>query len=128
MAYNRTSNSPHSRAVSGLTRPKPGIEDELCQLTYLTPHHFGRFQDLFDSVHHHFQCNMDGDGPDAYFLACEVEELSRHLHRMYKMYPMLPGVSRMADEFKLMSRDVQTGFRRQRSMKMSWSRFLGNRW
>lgn len=88
-------------------------EEGLSSLGALSPWDLKHVVALYENIHDQYRMGWDSDGPDAYYLAREMDKLARRLRRLY--HPVwTPQLARLASELKQMARDIQIGRRRLR--------------
>jgi hypothetical protein len=87
------------------------------------PDEYDYIRHTYRKIHYHYKRGFDGDGPDSYFLARELEDLSKRFRWMYRGTG-IQQFAALADQLKYMGRDVQVGPRRlrYRTMPKEWYR------
>ncbi|KAF2854494.1 hypothetical protein T440DRAFT_475646 [Plenodomus tracheiphilus IPT5] len=62
----------------------PHLDDEFQHLQQNVPHCVVEIYNAFEQIHHHYQHGFDRDGPESYYLAREVERLSKYLNELHR--------------------------------------------
>ncbi|EOA81042.1 hypothetical protein ACJQWK_09824 [Exserohilum turcicum] len=91
----------------------PGLDASLADLGQFPPIFHPVIQAL-NNIHYHYKLSLDSDGEEPFFLAREMESLSRYLRKLYQAYPHMIELALWADQLKYMGRDMQIGPRRLR--------------
>ncbi|CCT61105.1 hypothetical protein IAQ61_001661, partial [Plenodomus lingam] len=98
----------------------PYLEQELLQLDQHSPHHVAGISVAYNTIHHHYQHGLDGDGSESFLLSREINKLSKYLNRLHKILygtncPISASpLALLSDDLKYMGRDAQVGPRRLR--------------
>ncbi|EUC38598.1 hypothetical protein COCCADRAFT_82433 [Bipolaris zeicola 26-R-13] len=70
--------------------------------------------EAFHNTHYHYQLGLDTESEDPYYLAQEIERLSRYVRKLYRAFPDMIELALWADQLKYLGRDVQIAPRRIR--------------
>ncbi|EMD91168.1 hypothetical protein COCC4DRAFT_49842 [Bipolaris maydis ATCC 48331] len=101
----------------------PGLGEGLADLGHLLPPIVHSIFEAFHNIHYHYQLGLDTESEDLYFLAQEIEGLSRHVRKLYRAFPDMIELALWADQLKCLGRDIQIGPRRIRHSPMSRNRY-----
>ncbi|KAH7560260.1 hypothetical protein BM1_03894 [Bipolaris maydis] len=102
---------------------QPGLGEGLADLGHLLPPIVHSIFEAFHNIHYHYQLGLDTESEDLYFLAQEIEGLSRHVRKLYRAFPDMIELALWADQLKCLGRDIQIGPRRIRHSPMSRNRY-----
>ncbi|KAL6709666.1 hypothetical protein ACN47E_001094 [Coniothyrium glycines] len=99
----------------------PTMYDDLSELGAISPYDLHRILRISDEIHDHYRMGIESDGPDTYYLAREMDKLSRRIRRIHNQirpFSQAPSLASWADQLHYMARDMQIGPRRLRHYTM----------
>lgn len=95
-----------------------GLGEGLADLGHILPPTVHSIPEAFHNIYYHYQLGLDTESEDPYFLAQNIEGLSRYVRKLYRAFLDMIELAMWADQLKYLGRDIQIEPRRIRHNPM----------